>query len=177
LKSTIASISSIIITLLLVNTTVVSGQVKRNSFTSLYGGYSYWHDTYEGEDVDDSYHGFRISLELKWNAGSPIGFIIDFGNYKEDRALGQDRRLSTYMAGIRYSFKREKIIEPFLQPLFGIAYIGRFGFDLGGGIDFNLAQFLALRIMANAILQNTTSGDWWVSPGFQAGLVVRIRGL
>jgi hypothetical protein len=145
--------------------------------TSLYAGYAYWHDTYESEDADPSYRGFRLSLELKWKADSSVGFIVDFGSFKENRKFGNGRWLNSYMAGVRYAFNRGRIIEPFLQPLFGIAYIGRFGFDFGGGIDFNLARFLALRVMANVILQNTTAGDWWVSPGFQAGLVVRVWGL
>ena len=137
MKNTCRIFSSIVIVLLFVCASVISGQVKRNSVTSIYAGYAYWNDSFEKEFADTSYHGLRLSLELKWNADSPVGFIVDFGNFKQDRSFGNDRWLNTYMAGIRYVMNRGRFIEPFLQPLFGIAYIGRFGFDLGGGIDVN----------------------------------------
>lgn len=111
------------------------------------------------------------TLRSQWKANRWLGFVADFsGHY-----FGQDvtlvvppnppvpatdnKRQHTFLFGPRFSYRNSSRFIPFAQALIGSVRLSefvdprlipgvvstRFGFALGGGVDFKLSERFALR--------------------------------
>jgi Outer membrane protein beta-barrel domain len=95
------------------------------------------------------------SVSIAGNLTSWLGIVGDFGAYHSSPSgVGLDTY--TYLAGPRFSLRKNARVTPFAQVLFGGAHLsaGAAGFSAsinpfvmsaGGGIDLRVSQHVALR--------------------------------
>lgn len=113
--------------------------------------------------IRDSFWGWQASADL--NVHRHLGFVGDFGGqYKNIGVLGINTGMSNYqfMFGPQISMRGDRV-TPFVHALFGAARTGLsvtdpttglaisasstgLGLGIGGGLDVNLSQRLALRV-------------------------------
>lgn len=160
----------------------------------IFGGYSY-------NNFDEfgtiNLNGWNAAVS--WNANRWLSFVGDFsGHYGTEQltiTIAPDppiqlrirRAQHTFLLGPRFSFRLDKRFTPFVHTLFGVARFRRestpssfFGFketglgvSLGGGIDVNVNNRLAVRVI-QADLQILRTDI--ISPHnfrYSAGLVFR----
>ena len=96
---------------------------------------------------------------IAWNLRDSFGIVADFAGYRVGKINGLDPDSSafTYLFGPRFSYRRRKNITPFAQVLIGGAHVSQnlllpstsrnaLAMTLGGGVDANLRNHLALRL-------------------------------
>jgi opacity protein-like surface antigen len=166
----------------------------------IFGGYSSAENDFTGASLYNSVRlnrGWNASVNFKLNRISQ--FVADFGGYY----LHQNQRSGvcnsgltscssdahTVMFGPQFSLGLHKF-TPFAQALLGTALASQNGIPpgiqqnhsfilaLGGGVDYGFAHHFALRVQADYLRTNFTSGDNQVSFGnnnsrISAGLAVR----
>ena len=119
----------------------------------LFGGYQFTH-------LDPSLNTNGWNAAVTGNVNRWVGVTADFsGSYKDGG------HMYTYMFGPTFSV-RTKRVTPFVHALFGGAaigdgggYGGAFSMGLGGGMDVNAGNHLALRLLQADWLLLHAGGD------------------
>jgi len=153
----------------------------------IFGGYSYVRpDTEEGVDAINM-NGWNVSVGLPGT--KHLGFVMDFGgvygsfdDYEED----VDVKLHTVMFGPKFTVRMGKV-TPFAQALFGYARMtaksfqevelmreNNFAYALGGGIDINLTDMVAVRPAQIEYLAVRSQGDMTHNFRYSAGIVLKL---
>jgi hypothetical protein len=129
-----------------------------------------------------SQHGGSISIAGNYN--SVLGIVGDFGVYHSS-PFGASLNTYTFLFGPRFSIRRGKV-TPFVQTLVGGAHLNAsaggssagitaFAMSVGGGVDLQLSQHIALRPQVDyiALRSNGSTGN---SGRASLGLVFRFGG-
>src|SRR5262249_27413607 len=115
----------------------------------IFTGYQYAH-------IYPNANGQGWNFAMTGNLNRAIGFTGDFsGSYEHGSAL------YTYMAGPTLS-ARTKRVTPFVHALFGGGHadgINAFAMALGGGVDVNAGEHLALRVIQADWMSFRRAGD------------------
>jgi len=116
----------------------------------LFGGYSPRH--VDLILLDDNAHGFLTSVTVNPFKTKAIGFEGELGGHFGD-AVGVDYQAYTLMAGPKFAGRFERW-TPWGHVLFGGQHIrgggassNDFGMTLGGGIDVNANEHVAVRVV------------------------------
>jgi opacity protein-like surface antigen len=153
----------------------------------VFGGYSYFHaDDDDLEEADATYgefdnlHGWNASVA--GNVNRWLGLTADFsGHYVSDTIEGIDLDASqhNFLFGPRVSFRRE-MITPFAHALFGASRLEAsaevddaevsfddtaFSMALGGGVDVNLSDRIAIRAIQIDWLHTRFDPAEFANPG------------
>lgn len=133
-----------------------------------FGGYSYLHVGVNNQNYTASFNGGSGSVA--YNPTAVFGIVGDFGGYHWSKD-GADATVVSYLFGPKVAFRHGKI-TPFLQTLFGGAYLSpsggglgaasrvhaeattsgsptytNFAMALGGGVDYNLTEHIGVRLI------------------------------
>jgi len=161
--------------------TVAAAQDQPAPKWELYGGYSFW---YPGGDI----HGIRpaglatlssrlesnprgAGASLTYNFNRTFGLTVDTSTHwgsGESTLFGKldDAGLTNLSIGPKFTF-RHKHFSPFFEALVGdhrlmpeaFHHVNKIGFMGGGGLDLNLSQHFALRLLrADAVFSNYRYG-------------------
>ena len=163
--------------------------------TEIFAGYSFFRCDIPGEDVSCKMNGWNASAAF--NANKVFGIVADFGGYygtldtsyaygKPDGSLYSWADLSTHsiMFGPKFTLRRERI-TPFVQALFGVAHsrakeLGQvttdndFAIAVGGGVDINVNDWLAVRPIQLEYVPIKSSDEWSKNLRYSAGLVFKL---
>ena len=103
----------------------------------VFGGYQFAH-------AQPNANGNGWNVALTGNLIRSIGITGDFsGNYESGSSL------YTYMVGPTFSLRRERV-TPFAHALFGGAHangLNAFSMAIGGGLDVNAGEHVAIRVI------------------------------
>ncbi len=135
----------------------VAAHAQETPKVDIFAGYSYVRENPSTSGVS----GFSLnggSASIAYNANSWLSGVADFGGYHNGNILntGLDGTLSTYLIGPRVSYRRSERFTPFGEVLFGVAHASAsisgssgsnnaFAMTIGGGVDYNLTDRLAIR--------------------------------
>ena len=123
----------------------------------IFGGYSYTR-----VDRGSGLSGINMNgwnAAVTGNVNSWLGVTADFsGHYGSPGGVGQNRH--SFLFGPKLSYRASQRFTPFAQALFGAVRAHRdafgagfttnettFGMALGGGVDYNLSNRLAIRLI------------------------------
>jgi opacity protein-like surface antigen len=154
----------------------------------VFGGYSYVRPDSQGGDVDLNMNGWNLSVALPGN--KTLGFVADFGGvYAKEGSNENDEikyRAYTAMFGPKVTFRLGKV-TPFAQALFGYARLtgktfqeeqvlkeNDFAYTIGGGIDVNLNNMVAIRPAQVEFLSIKSNGDMTGNFRYSAGVVLKL---
>jgi opacity protein-like surface antigen len=146
------------------------------------GGYQYLRfnpaDSVDGLNM----HGWNTGVQF--NPSETLGLVAEFtGTFTNE--TGVDPGLYTFLFGPRYRFQTANSgLKPFLHALFGAGRLTvqgsfadnsetAFTMALGGGLDYQLSQRLALRVVQLDYLHTRFDPDGQNNLRFAAGIVVR----
>jgi hypothetical protein len=140
----------------------------------VFGGFSFMRF---GISNGTNLSGWQASSDI--NLNRHLGIVADFGGqYKT--VLGTTASLYEYMTGPQFNF-RTKRVTAFAHGLVGGASIhalsttlGAFGVGVGGGLDINLNQRIAIRAFQLDSIHDRRSGVWAHSLRAGVGLVVKL---
>jgi hypothetical protein len=115
----------------------------------VFGGFSISSIAAGSPSVRTSFYGWQASVNGNFHRN--IGFVGDFGGqYKSIAGVGISNY--QYMFGPQISMRREKV-TPFVHALFGASRTSalgasstNLGLGIGGGLDLNVSDRLALRV-------------------------------
>ena len=115
----------------------------------VFGGYQFAH-------AQPNANGNGWNVALTGNLTRSIGITGDFsGNYESGSSL------YTYMVGPTFSLRTERV-TPFAHALFGGAHANgsnAFSMAIGGGLDVNAGEHVALRVIQADWLSFRRSGE------------------
>lgn len=153
----------------------------------IFGGYSYVHPDTADEDFDLNMNGWNISVAFPGN--KYLGFVADFGGVHKSFDYDDvevNARLHTIMFGPKFTARMGKV-TPFAQALFGYARMtaesarefpllgeNNFGYALGGGIDIDLTDMVAVRPVQLDYLAIKSRGDISNNFRYSAGVVLKL---
>ncbi len=108
----------------------------------LFGGYQFTH-------LNPNVNASGWNTSITGNANNWLGFSADFsGAYKNGG------KLHTVMAGPVFAIRKSKTVTPFAHALFGVAHASgggvssnAFATALGGGLDVNVSEHVAVRLV------------------------------
>ena len=141
----------------------------------IFGGYSLLHA--DNGFVGNNASGWEASLAGNYNRW--LGLTADFsGHY--DSFGGVDVSDHNFLFGPTVSLRNPRF-TPFGHALFGDSHISAggvsdnsFGMALGGGLDWNLTQRFAVRVIQADYLFTHFGGDTQNNIRFSFGLVLRL---
>ena len=148
----------------------------------VFGGYSLLSTDLSGEFGDrQQFNGFQANAAF--NLNNNFGIVGDFGGqYKTIES--ESLHMYEYLFGPRLSMRGEKATV-FAQALFGGATIGGFGdsvngfaMGFGGGVDVNVSNRLAIRVVQFDWMPTRFSADGedvWVKDGIRFGFGIVIK--
>jgi opacity protein-like surface antigen len=115
----------------------------------VFGGYQFAH-------AQPNANGNGWNVALTGNLTHSIGITGDFsGNYESGSSL------YTYMVGPTFALRRERV-TPFAHALFGGAHadgVNAFSMALGGGLDVNAGEHVAIRVIQADWLMFRRAGE------------------
>ena len=143
----------------------------------LFGGYSLLRSN--GENLN----GWKVVIGGSVNRW--FGVAADFsGHYRsESTPLGKLKEIEhSFTFGPHFSFRRNRRFTPFAYTLFGVARettslagVGHtevgFAAELGGGLDMELSEWVALRLFDGAASITRIEGETRTKPKFSFGIV------
>jgi hypothetical protein len=132
--------------------------------------FSYAYIRFAPEGVAPTFHANGGHFQFIYNFNNWLGVVGDFGGYSAGgiRAYGYSSNIANFQAGPRLSFWKKSRVNPYIQGLFGGAFISanpdlsfvvppganrlvlessvtKFALLAGGGLDIRLARHVALR--------------------------------
>jgi opacity protein-like surface antigen len=154
----------------------------------VFGGYSYVRPDNQGSDTQLNMNGWNLSIAFPGN--KYLGFVADFGGaYGKEGSNENDEiqyRAYTAMFGPKVTVRLGKV-TPFVQALFGYARLtgksfqevevqreNNFGYTIGGGIDVNLNNLIAIRPVQVEYLGIKSNGDILSNFRYSAGVVLKL---
>jgi opacity protein-like surface antigen len=154
----------------------------------IFGGYSYVRPDTQDGDVNLNMNGWNLSVAFPGN--KYLGFLTDFGGlYGKEGSTEDDEikyRAYTVMFGPKVAIRLGKV-TPFAQALFGYARLtgksfqevevqreNNFAYTIGGGIDVNLNNLVAIRPIQVEYLSVKSQGDMTDNFRYSAGVVLKL---
>jgi opacity protein-like surface antigen len=154
----------------------------------IFGGYSFVHvgtSSSPGMPNDFNMHGFDASLAV--NANKWMGFVADFGSvHKKGGYDIISRSCYSLMFGPKFALRKARTTT-FAQALFGVrrqntddrfanfANMSDFSMALGGGLDVNVNDRIAIRPMQLEYVGVRAGGEEFLSNlRFSAGVVFKL---
>lgn len=143
----------------------------------IFGGYS--PKFQGGMDVANGWDASLTGNLNRW-----LGVTADFsGYYRSD--MGVSQRTHNFLFGPRLTYRKASKITPFAQALFGIARqrvetssgsITDNGFAMatGGGLDYNLNQHMAVRLVQADYLLTRIGGSQQSTSRLAFGVVLKL---
>jgi opacity protein-like surface antigen len=133
--------------------------------TEIFGGYSYMRVDSQGLTVDQDLNGFNSSVTYNFNSflGATAEFSALFGNAQAATGVASvtvDQNSYFYMFGPKFTFRGNERFTPFAHVLIGAVTQTtdtqsagllatpnntQFAMALGGGLDINLTERIAVR--------------------------------
>jgi opacity protein-like surface antigen len=111
------------------------------------------------------------SAQVVANDASGISFVFDYGTTNTSNINGENHnlRLSTYLAGGRYTYRSQRKFSPFGQVLVGVGHsntnfvidksTSTIAFSTGGGVDYDISSRFSIRIaQAEYLLTHVPNG-------------------
>lgn len=142
----------------------------------IFGGYSYLHEGGE------SFHGWTGTLVTNFNHWFGLAADVD-GHYgTHPTALGDEtKRIHAFTFGPHVAYRKSKVV-PFAFLLFGVAHESvteagvtasetGFAMNAGGGIDLEVRENIALRLIQVDAAYTHLGGHSVTSPRVSAGVV------
>lgn len=153
----------------------------------IFGGYSYVRPDVDDEDTLNL-NGWNASVAFPGN--KYLGFVMDFGgaygSLEDDADEEVNVRVHTIMFGPEFAVRMGKV-KPFAHALFGYARMtaksfqevqlmreNNFAYALGGGIDINLTNMVAVRPVQVDYLAIKSQGDMTHNFRYSAGVVLKL---
>jgi opacity protein-like surface antigen len=159
----------------------------------LFGGYSFLHCSTGDSDANCNLNGWNASAAF--NVNSSFGIVADFsglyGTITYDGSSYKDTaRAHAFLFGPKVAMRKGKI-TPFAQALFGqmqgktfsstsdgssaTAY-NQFAMALGGGLDINASEKIAIRVAQAEFITTTDGYDGYAMNHFRysAGVVFKL---
>lgn len=144
----------------------------------IFGGYS--PKIQDGMDVANGWDASVTGNLNRW-----LGVTADFSGYYRSSDMGASQRTHNFLFGPRLTYRKASKITPFAQVLFGIARqrvetsSGRitdngFAMTTGGGLDYNLNQHLAVRLVQADYLLTRIGGSQQNSSRLAFGVVLKL---
>jgi opacity protein-like surface antigen len=169
----------------------------------LFGGYSYLRVT-EGEGAN--LNGWNISVTANANrwagivmdVGGHYGnrFVLVTGPLGQTASVQADAKVHSFMAGPRLFFRELPMFVPFVHGLFGISWANvdgsatfgpntvefsetqnAFAMGFGGGVDAQLLEGIALRLIQAEYVQTQFGDDTQNNARISFGVVVHLGSL
>ena len=156
-------------------------------FAEVFGGYSYVRPDDQGQDLNLNMNGWKGSIAFPGN--KYLGFVADFGSVYTTEGNTEESiriRLHTVMFGPKVTARLSKV-TPFAQALFGYARLtaksfqeveilreNDFAYSLGGGIDINVTDTIAVRPAQVEYLAIKSQGDMLNNFRYSAGIVLKL---
>lgn len=154
----------------------LSAAAQDTPAAEFFGGYSYARvDASPASDLN--LHGWNASIA--GNVNRWLGFVGDFSGHYGSPS-GVDVSDHTFMFGPRVTARSEKA-TPFFHALFGGARASGLGVSetsfamaLGGGIDVNAGQHVAIRVIQADYLMTRFASDTQSNMRLSFGVVFKI---
>lgn len=149
--------------------------------------------TYSGLHVNSANYDHQRTANggsgyFAYNLSPTVALVADFGGYANTRT-GIDSTLLTYMFGPRFSWRHYRRVTPYVQFLFGGAYVWDNGSTpqrtqnaiataAGGGLDYNLTRHISIKpIQIEYVMTQIDStrgfGSHQNDVRYSAGMVLR----
>jgi opacity protein-like surface antigen len=153
----------------------------------VFGGYTYMHPDTKDKSIDFNMNGWNASVAFTGN--KYLAFVADFGGAYGSDGGSEDKtsvRFHTIMFGPKVSARVGKV-TPFAQALFGYARLtgktfqevqvlreNDFAYTIGGGIDINLNDKIAIRPGQIEYLGVKSQSDILNNLRYSAGIVFKL---
>jgi outer membrane protein OmpA-like peptidoglycan-associated protein/opacity protein-like surface antigen len=148
----------------------------------IFGGYSYFRCDTQGDDVSCNLNGWNASAAV--NANKNFGVVFDFGGYYGTVGQDTDLKIHSIMFGPKFAMRSERV-TPFAQALFGYVHPATesggvstsendIGFTVGGGLDINLTDVIAVRPAQVEYFGVKSGGDFLNNLRYSAGIVFKL---
>jgi len=148
----------------------------------LFGGYSYLRCDAEGNS-DCNLNGWNASIAI--NANKYLGIVGDFTGVYGTVDDSVNVKLHTFLFGPKIAFRGGRL-TPFAQALFGSAHLrisdesnwsdrdNHFAMTLGGGLDINAGEYVAIRLFQMEYLLMRIDRDNRSNFKLSAGIVFKL---
>jgi len=154
----------------------------------IFGGYSYVRPDVDEDEDTLNMNGWNASVAFPGN--KYLGFVMDFGgvygSIEDDGDEDINVRVHTVMFGPKFTARMGKV-TPFAQALFGYARMtaksfqevqlmreNNFAYSLGGGVDINLTDMVAVRPVQIDYLAIKSQGDKTHNFRYSARIVLKL---
>jgi len=144
----------------------------------LFGGYSFLHCN-PGIDANCNLNGWTASAAFKVN--NSFGFVADFGG-DYGTVKYNDMSVHSFLFGPKVAVRKGKV-TPFAQALFGVsqtrsdayaAAYSDFAMALGGGLDINAGEKVAIRIAQVEYIATQENAVLYNHFRYSAGVVLKL---